>query len=594
MDEAGIQLVEPIRLLVLDLDDTFWNGTLTEGDIKIVPENSALVKELAERGIISSICSKNDYENVKSVLMDLNIWDFFVLPSISWAPKGPRMQSLLETIGLRASTVLFVDDNPSNLEEVRSFVPEVQIAHPRFLPSLLSSPMFNGKADKKLSRLKQYKLLEKRSQEMSVSADTTEFLRASEIRVIIDHDIRGNIERAIELINRTNQLNFTKRRLPEDLDLAKAQLLEILSDYSVQAGLIRVIDRFGDYGYCGLYVERKTVHEGSGLLYYCFSCRTLGMNIETWLYRRLGRPPIVVVGEVLSNIRDEAQAIDWISISAAGLEPKSAEKRLEHGAKLFVRGGCELMAVSHYLRLKRDSLIGEFAFNRDHIQIRIEHSFFLRYAIEGISQKALDAFCRLGFQAEDFRTRIFDGCSSKDVWVFSFWGDAVYFLYRHKLTGLRIPFNAYPAVRVGEDLISAGEPQLDGNFQDHWIVPALHALRDEYEFDGLISEALFNENLQIIFDRIPTAASVFIVGANDSYVTKDGNSLPIEANANLNRWCRQVVAARPGTKFIDAKSFVRTESDMDSTDANHFDRIVYFRIYEEIAKCAFAHTVSAD
>ena len=51
-------VTSPVKLVVWDLDDTFWNGTLSEEAVTPVAENIALVKQLAARGIISSICSK--------------------------------------------------------------------------------------------------------------------------------------------------------------------------------------------------------------------------------------------------------------------------------------------------------------------------------------------------------------------------------------------------------------------------------------------------------------------------------------------------------------------------------------------------------
>ena len=43
---------------------------------------------------------------------------------------------------------------------------------------------------------------------MGAANDSIAFLRESGIRIIIDHDVEANIDRAIELINRTNQWNL--------------------------------------------------------------------------------------------------------------------------------------------------------------------------------------------------------------------------------------------------------------------------------------------------------------------------------------------------------------------------------------------------
>ena len=66
-------------------------------------------------------------------------------------------------------------------------------------------------------------------------------------------DVEAHLDRAIELINRTNQLNFVKRRLPEDIDTARTWLRRELSDFATQAGLIHVSDKYGDYGLCGYF-----------------------------------------------------------------------------------------------------------------------------------------------------------------------------------------------------------------------------------------------------------------------------------------------------------------------------------------------------
>ena len=74
---------EAIRLVVWDLDETFWRGTLSEGGLQdYVRDHHDIVIELAKRGIISSICSKNDHATVEQILKQYGIWDYFILPSI--------------------------------------------------------------------------------------------------------------------------------------------------------------------------------------------------------------------------------------------------------------------------------------------------------------------------------------------------------------------------------------------------------------------------------------------------------------------------------------------------------------------------------
>ena len=62
------EINDNVKMVIWDLDDTFWEGTLAEGTINFIEKNGSLVKGLAERGIISSIVSKNNYNAAKEIL----------------------------------------------------------------------------------------------------------------------------------------------------------------------------------------------------------------------------------------------------------------------------------------------------------------------------------------------------------------------------------------------------------------------------------------------------------------------------------------------------------------------------------------------
>ncbi len=346
-------MVEAVRLVIWDLDETFWRGTLTEGGITAyVQAHHDLVIELARRGIMSSICSKNDYDTVVRVLQDRGILDYFIFPSISWAPKGPRLAQLVETSNLRPPTVMFVDDNPGNRAEAAAMVPGIQVETEAFIPRMLDDPRFVGKDDSALTRLRQYKLLEQRKRdEAQVSGSNEDFLRSCDIRVLIEYDVESHLDRAVELINRTNQLNYTKRRLPEDLEDAREELRRLLRRHDRAAGLVRVVDNYGDYGFVGFYLLHTGPREFGGggtssLEHFCFSCRTLGMLVEHWVYDFLGRPEITVVGEVLTDL-SVPREIDWVrQVSALG----DAATGRSIAPRIVLWGGCEMAALSVYLK----------------------------------------------------------------------------------------------------------------------------------------------------------------------------------------------------------------------------------------------------
>ena len=353
-------MAEPVRLVIWDLDETFWRGTLVEGGIReYVQAHHEIVVELARRGILSSICSKNDEQSVVKILEERKILDYFVFPDISWDPKGPRLAALIDAVQLRPAAVMFVDDNPHNLAEAKAFVPDLQVESETFIPKLLADPRFVGKDDSDLSRLKQYKLLEtRREAQRSAEGAGHQFLRDSDIRVCFDHDLDdvANLDRAIELINRTNQLNYTKRRLPEDLEAARTSLRRDTAHMAMQAGLIRVVDRYGDYGYVGFFMMRAHIDmevaaaRHRELIHFCFSCRTMGMLVERWVYDYFDRPKLTVVGEVLTDLSGP-EVVDWIRrVSPAEL---FSDRKAEFAAiapELRLYGGCEMYPIGLYLK----------------------------------------------------------------------------------------------------------------------------------------------------------------------------------------------------------------------------------------------------
>ena len=79
-----------IKLIIWDLDDTLWKGTLSEGDVILPKENADLIRRMADCGIVSSICSKNDASAVLEKLKEFELQDYFVFNSIDWTPKGEQ------------------------------------------------------------------------------------------------------------------------------------------------------------------------------------------------------------------------------------------------------------------------------------------------------------------------------------------------------------------------------------------------------------------------------------------------------------------------------------------------------------------------
>ena len=65
----------------------FWSGNFEENSLQFIEKNIEILNILNNRGIINSICSKNDFEKIRNLLKRKQIWDLFVFPSINYSPK---------------------------------------------------------------------------------------------------------------------------------------------------------------------------------------------------------------------------------------------------------------------------------------------------------------------------------------------------------------------------------------------------------------------------------------------------------------------------------------------------------------------------
>src|SRR5262249_8924578 len=145
-------------------------------------------------------------------------------------------------------------------------------------------------------------------------------------------------DRLYEMIGRTNQLNFTKQRLERE------GLRGLISDPQRRCGYVTVRDRYGDYGIAGFYalVDQRLEH-------FLFSCRVLNMGVERWIYDRLGRPDLTVVGDTSGDPK-RLPVPNWIRLangdeSGPMAVPGVNGKRLS----MLLKGGCDLEQVIDFL-----------------------------------------------------------------------------------------------------------------------------------------------------------------------------------------------------------------------------------------------------
>ncbi|MGH7932175.1 MAG: HAD-IIIC family phosphatase [Candidatus Binataceae bacterium] len=272
-----------IKCVVWDLDNTLWNGTLVEGDDVVLRNGVAeLLKYLDERGVLVSIASKNDFAPAFEKLRQFGVADYFLYPQIDWVPKSQKIRNIAQKLNLGLDTFAFIDDNPFELEEVSRVSPEVVCIRAGEIESLAADERFQGSVTEE-SRQRRHFYRDQVSRETDQAGfgdDYTSFLGSCEIVLDLAYYSPNDQERVAELVQRTNQLNFSGRKY------SRAALDEIIADRNLDKYVLRCADKYGSYGTVGFCLIR---HEAGVLqvVDFMLSCRVQGKFIEQALFSHL-------------------------------------------------------------------------------------------------------------------------------------------------------------------------------------------------------------------------------------------------------------------------------------------------------------------
>jgi len=534
---------DKIKLVIWDLDETFWKGTLSEEGITYLKANHDIVVELARRGIANSISSKNDYDKAKSELVKHGIWEYFVFPKIDWQPKGQKIAKTISDMRLRPVNVLFIDDNKTNIAEVEFYNKGINCAGPEIIGKLLEMPQLKGKNDRKLTRLNQYRILEKKvTDKESGSSDNEDFLRGCDISIEIFHDCKKQSARILELIERTNQLNFTKKRI------SKEELDSLLDDDSIEKAYIRVSDKYGDYGIAGFYAIKD-----DKLLHFVFSCRILDMGIEQYIYNRLGKPKLKIIKPVSSRLEGEP---DWITEKSAGVKATGKKQ----AKTILLRGGCDLSLVEDYLGAYFDNIITEFQYPKGRQVIHPDNLEVLRLA-----EKKPGFLGRIPFlDRKAFDTQIFD--PGLDLAVYSLLMDMTQGIYKHK-SGALLPYGGFWEDNAAEAFDSENDRK--------WF-------EEEFKFIGKVTKERLNDNIHWLMKRVKSRI-VFILPPETA--SKPGEEEVARHYASLNKAARDALKRYKNTGILEMRELAPDKTDfVDSI--RHYRRKVYHRIGERLKKIA--------
>jgi FkbH-like protein len=562
--------LKTIKLIIWDLDDTFWEGILSEGGAKLPPQNARLIKDLTDCGIINSICSKNEFEPTKQHLQDLGVWDLFVFPSINWESKGPQLKEKLDKMALRPVNVLFLDDNPSNLGEARHYLPDIQIAGPEVIDEIIDQTAVLEKKDLNHKRLNQYKILEEKDTVSRTYSNNEAFLYDSRIQVEMHYDCVEQIQRLHELLMRSNQLNYTKKRISIE------ELESVLTNPKYNCGYVTVKDRFGDYGIVGFYavIDNRLEH-------FLFSCRTMGQKIEQWVYAQLGFPELEVVGEVRTKL-NKSECPGWINIDGEDHLEKSPDKAEELHCRILLKGPCDLSHSQVYIK-------GTDAFDTEYTYVNEVNGQIIDAQNHSVHIEGLKTY------SEDDKRQIVEDCifvdpvmltesgfftKDYDVIFLSTLIESSYYIYQKKGTNIRVVFN-------GEQLMTDPnnwDGYCDGsirNGDNHFTRAYLKEFSDKYECIGQTTPESYIGFLRKCLQWLPEKTNLcLILGAtNSNYDKEDKNNKHKLLNEAIIKFAEQ----QPRIHYIEIDSCIHDLSDFDG-DIDHFSNRVYYEIAQSMIR----------
>jgi hypothetical protein len=143
------------------------------------------------------------------------------------------------------------------------------------------------------------------------------------------------------LIERTNQLNYTKQRIEKN-DIGS--FLDRIRHYQTHAGIVKCRDNYGDYGVVGFFLLRKENNLKGILEHFVFSCRTMNMGVEAYVYEYLDSPDITVQGPVAYSL-EQYKPASWINQKL-----DINEESIDVADGLLLLGPCHLLQLSNFFK----------------------------------------------------------------------------------------------------------------------------------------------------------------------------------------------------------------------------------------------------
>jgi FkbH-like protein len=292
----------PVRLVVLDLDNTLWPGTVGEvgwDGLDLDAEGNGFASlrlqrfllGLHARGVLLAVCSKNNPEDALEVFRRrpemLLKEHHFADMRINWESKSVNVRAILKTLNLTEPGTVFLDDSPFERGEVSCTFPEIWVPDlPEdpvdLVPFLVGSGRFTlpTVSAEDLLRQDQYRVERERSSLEATVGNLDEYYRSLSLVLTPKPIDDTTLQRSVDLLAKTNQFNLTTRRH------GREAMRRFLDEPGNEVWCYGLRDRYGDYGVIAVLIGQR---EGDALRIdsWVMSCRAMGRTVERAIFNHL-------------------------------------------------------------------------------------------------------------------------------------------------------------------------------------------------------------------------------------------------------------------------------------------------------------------
>jgi FkbH-like protein len=300
---ALIESPQPKKGLITDLDDTLWFGLVGEDGHENVSWEAMsrghlhglyqqMLHALADHGVLIGIASKNSPQIAERALSrpDLVVSREKIFPvEVSWEPKSGAVARILKAWNISADSVVFVDDSPMELEEVRTAHPGIEcilfpksdyvagLAFLRRLRDLFGKSRLSEEDNYRLESIRQ-PLNPEHKNGAGYSAE--QFLSQAGATITLEYNPPSTDTRVVELVNKTNQFNLNGIRYTE------AEWQGALREPGSFCLAVSYQDKFGPLGKIAA-VRGKLEGKEIRIETWVMSCRAFSRRIEHQCIRKL-------------------------------------------------------------------------------------------------------------------------------------------------------------------------------------------------------------------------------------------------------------------------------------------------------------------